>query len=99
MTEKKSPNLAAAVEKDLTTDLKKVGGFLRGLAGFTEKATKAVQVITGPSHPEGSSPPKAIGRGQDIVVQASPCDVCGGDGVVGGVKKIPCPACTASPRK
>ncbi len=94
MTEKKAPNLAAAVEKDLANDLKKVGGFFRGLVGFTEKAERVIQAAAEPSHPESSSPPKAVGRGSaDIVVAASPCDVCGGDRVVGGVRKIPCPAC------
>jgi len=94
MTTKKSPNLTAAVEKDLTADLKKVGGFFRGLAGFTQRAEKAIQVVTEPSHPESTSPPKAIGRSRaNIVVEPASCDVCGGDGIVGGVKKVPCPAC------
>lgn len=93
-TPKKPLNLTAAVERDVTSDLKKVGGFFRGLVGFTEKAERVIKVATEPSHPEASSPPKAIGRGKaDIVVEPAACDVCGGSGLVGGVKKVPCPAC------
>lgn len=97
---KPPPNLAAAVEKDLTSDLKKVGGFFRGLMGFTEKAERVIKAATEehPNHPpESASPPRALGRGQsDIVVEARSCDVCGGDGVVGNSRKVPCPMCSKS---
>jgi hypothetical protein len=91
---KPPPNLAAAVEKDLTMDLRKVGGFFKGLWNATQKAERMIQVAAEPTHPESQSPPRAIGRGKpDVVVEASACDVCGGTRLVGGAKKIPCPAC------
>lgn len=42
-SEKKPPNLAARAEADLTRDLRKVGGFFKGLLRFTEKAERVVQ--------------------------------------------------------
>lgn len=88
------PNLAAAVEKDLTSDLKKVGGFFKGLWGFTQKAERAIEAAKEPV----SDPPRVARRERpaqsaEVVVEASSCDVCGGTRVVGGAKKVPCPAC------
>lgn len=98
MTDKKPPpNLAAAVEKDLTNDLKKVGGFFKGLWKFSERAERTIKTAT---EPEPARAPRFTGGTSDVVtIEPEPCDVCGGDGVVGGVKKIPCPACTAPQRK
>jgi len=95
-TPKKPPNLTAAVEADVSSDLRKVGGFFRGLWKFTEKAEKAVRVVTSEEEPEASRarlPRAAAGAREMIVVEPSSCDVCGGTRLVGGAKKVPCPAC------
>lgn len=92
MSDKKAPNLAAAVEKDLTSDLKKVGGFFRGLWGFTQKAERAIEAA---KEPVTDTPvPRQVRTSREIVVETSACDVCGGARVVGGARKIPCPACS-----
>ena len=92
--DKKAPNLAAAVEKDLSSDLKKVGGFFKGIFQFTQRAEAAIEAAKQePGHPESRSPRAAVGRGAPVVVEAASCDVCGGTGLVGGTKKIPCPEC------
>lgn len=100
---RKAPNLAAAVEKDLSSDLKKVGGFFKGLWGFTQRAERAIEAAKQrgdtPQPPEDSqtrerSAPRAPASAAAAhVVEASSCDVCGGTRLVGGAKKIPCPAC------
>lgn len=89
MTEKKAPNLAAAVEKDLSSDLKKVGGFFKGLWGFTQRAEQAIEA----AKQEPQSTKVRPVNSQIVEVSPSPCDVCGGTGLVGGAKKIPCPEC------
>lgn len=107
MSEKKPPNLPAQIEADLTRDLKKVGGFFKGLWSFTDKAERAIQEATREDEPR-ELPTREEMRGVEKRMEArskqapkvidvretKECEVCGGARVVGGTRKIPCPECT-----
>ena len=90
------------------SDLRKVGGFFKGLWKFTDSAEKAVRAgvedaererdeVPAVEAPPRPAPSRRLARGAVVEAPiASACDVCGGTKIVGGARKVPCPACKKS---
>lgn len=105
-TSKPKPSLPARIEADVGRDLRAVGRFAKGLLGVAERAESITREVgrsgrvvaaemrrIGVEVEGDGAAARAIARGADGTEVLPACDVCGDEGVVGGARKVPCPAC------
>ncbi|MHB2027585.1 MAG: hypothetical protein ACYCPT_02055 [Acidimicrobiales bacterium] len=90
MSSGKPPRILRDIERDVGSDLRKVGGLFKKLALVSDRGEEAIRVLTR-EEPAPAEPIARIADGTEVLPK---CQVCNDAREVGAQKKVPCPACT-----